>query len=99
MSCSGLNSLVGSHQRCASWLNFSSSTGSTLATPDLLRPRRSSLCELARIESGERAVFHAQAAVYPDVRDVLASSRVHEMRSRVVERREFEVGQPHGGDV
>src|SRR5262245_60112711 len=30
MSCSGLNSEPGSHQRWASWLNFSSSTGSTL---------------------------------------------------------------------
>src|SRR4051812_44485887 len=28
MSCSGRNSPCGSHQRCASWLNFSSSAGS-----------------------------------------------------------------------
>src|SRR6185295_9674668 len=31
ISCSGLNSLVGSHQRCASALNLASSAGSKLA--------------------------------------------------------------------
>src|SRR3954465_5458255 len=34
MSCSGRNSPCGSHQRCASWLNFSSSAGSAF-TPRL----------------------------------------------------------------
>src|SRR5258708_13937229 len=35
ISCSGRNSLVGSHQRCASALNFASSAGSTFAVTTL----------------------------------------------------------------
>ena len=33
ISCSGLNSLLGSHQRWASWLNLSSSSRSTFTLP------------------------------------------------------------------
>ena len=56
MSCSGLNSLVGSHQRCASALNLASSAGSALrcswslqAILPVARPRG----EVLRVDAGE----------------------------------------------
>src|SRR5687767_1029920 len=55
MSCSGRNSPSGSHQRWASWLNFSSSAGSAFINPDSRnkKPRRSG----AFVEAGNRSVL------------------------------------------
>src|SRR3990172_10010551 len=101
MSCSGLNSLPGSHQRCASSLNLAISAGSTLImlTPDAVVPERGLGQHFVGVYGGQITVVHHEFPVDPDVADVLASGGVDQMRLRIVARRKLGPGKPHRRDV
>ena len=66
ISCSGRNSLVGSHQRCASALNFASSAGSTFKRLMSLRCHHRALSRRsAFVDAGEAALRERAARRRP----------------------------------
>src|SRR3569832_1532213 len=114
MSCSGLYSLCGSHQRMADCSNLATSAGSTLAlyivmtvfqsllsieSAYLLLPRRGLRLERVFVERGERAVLEQVAARDPHVRDLVAASGVHQLRDRKIQRLRLDVAEAHRRDI
>src|SRR5271165_884453 len=110
MSCSGLNSLLGSHQRWARPLNFASSAGSRFNMERQYRPVGSAILQsvlpeacaggqIGGVEQGERAGPDPRLPRNPYVADLVASDDMEQVRQRIVTGRMLERGEVDGDGV